>query len=295
MSGVLGLGAYDESGSDESPAPSGGASTPAGDGTHPAADLQKKPSLLSIVDYQVEDAEEENAEAKARAADQLRSAADDDALDRTFPSGKVSAVGASFSVVRREVKRPAAVAGDGGGGGGASGASSAANDGNGPGAVTLGADGSRGPFVPPDSPPGGADPRLLEKYDRQIRATRECGQTVNDYIRNMKRFRNPCLLEKLVDFLKVQEFGTNYPPDLYDPTSFEEGEFYEKLEETRREWEARQARKQGERVEFRSAGAQQPSQPPPPAVVQPPPAAADPPKRKSKWDTGGSDAKVPRV
>ena len=38
------------------------------------------------------------------------------------------------------------------------------------------------------------------------------------------------LLEKLVAFMGVQEFGTNYPAELYDPNGFGKEEYYEKLE-----------------------------------------------------------------
>ena len=139
-------------------------------------------------------------------------------------------------------------------------------------------------FVVPDSPPGEVDPEMMKKYLKLVQTTKR-GGFVNDHIRNAKKFRNPDLLEKLVAFMGVQEFGTNYPAELYDPNGFGKEEYYEKLEETRRKWEERQSRKEGEKVDFRSAGQLEQRASSSSGAA---PAEAAPPKRKSKWDTGGA-------
>ena len=73
-------------------------------------------------------------------------------------------------------------------------------------------------FVVPDSPPGEPHPKLMEKYAGYVAASKK-GTYVNDTIRHAKRFRNPDLLEKLVSFTDVAEFGSNYPTDIYDPSA----------------------------------------------------------------------------
>lgn len=90
---------------------------------------------------------------------------------------------------------------------------------------------------------------------------------------------------------QVREFGTNYPPSLYDPNELTKEEHYDRLEETRRKWEARQARKPGEKVGFNSAGVLDPGKNSASTTDEVKP-------RKSKWDTAGgseSTAKRPAV
>ena len=77
---------------------------------------------------------------------------------------------------------------------------------------------------------------------------------MDEHIRNAKSFRNPDLLEKLVEYFDVRESGTNYPPELYDPDALAAHEYYDKLEEARRKYEERQARKPGQPVQFVGAG-----------------------------------------
>jgi len=132
-------------------------------------------------------------------------------------------------------------------------------------------------FVIPGSPPGEVDSKLTDKFMALVSKTRE-GYSVNEHIRNAQSFRNPDILEKLVAFFDVRECGTNYPPALYDPSDIGWDEYYDKLEEIRRKFEERQARKPGEKVAFSSAG-----------VSDPASAAAPQPKpRKSKWDTSSN-------
>ena len=59
------------------------------------------------------------------------------------------------------------------------------------------------------------------------------------------------------------------------------------MELARQAFEQRQARKPGERVEFRPSGQLEPPKQAPPPSQPAASAASDPPKRKSKWDTGG--------
>ena len=77
-------------------------------------------------------------------------------------------------------------------------------------------------FVVPDSPPGDLNPKALERHLSYVDKLSK-GMHVNDHIRNAKKFRNPCLLDKLVAMIGVQEFGSNYPTDLYDPNSLARG------------------------------------------------------------------------
>ena len=288
MSSLLGLADY---GSEEdSPA---GRGVPSSDATN---DQQQQPPqgiAISVVEYHADAPSAEEDARSQRAVEQIGLSEGGSAAESS-----TAAVGSQFTVTVERKPMPSGADATIGGLSSSSGAAAVTNA-----------------FVTPDSPPGDVQPKLAEKYRKQVAAMRE-GHSVNYFIRHQKRFRNPCLLEQLVNFLKVQECGSNYPTHLYDPNAFGEHEYYDKLEEARKAWEARQARKPGERVEFRSGGTQLPptasgpsAAPPQPPAPMPPssatsgtaaaagsgPAADPPPKRKSKWGVGGSDPKVPRA
>jgi len=242
--GMLGLADYDSPiGAEDSPAPVAQAPAPAG---------SQPPVLLSIVDYFDDDKPEEPAPPAGLAV-----SLDDEALQRAVPR---MVGGVQISVVKKTPPRPA-------------------DEGNGvlPGdAVASDSTAASGPeFKLPDSPSGSVDQKLLEKFASLVEQTKK-GYSVNDHIRNAKSFRNPDILEKLVNYFEVREFGTNYPPALYDPTDLNKEEHYDRLEEARRKWEERQARKPGEKIAFASGG-----------TID----GADSAKpRKSKWDSSQTGA-----
>ena len=295
MASLLGLGEYD------SPAPHEGQGTPPDPSQHvPEAENGADTAIrLSIVDYD-HDADEKGGEEGASSSSLLGITLDDDAVQKAAPR-RVGVGGVQISVV----KKPAATASS-------AGPQEASDDAVEAGGTEVGAGAAPSTaFVIPPEPPAEVDPKLLEKFlgrppralpRRPARAptprasaaglvekTKE-GYSVNEHIRNAKSFRNPDILEKLVAFFDVRECGTNYTAELYNPAELGKDEHYDKLEEARRRWEERQARKQGERVQFTSAGATDGA--PAAARAAAPLAAAAPadagaPKRKSKW---GADA-----
>lgn len=48
-------------------------------------------------------------------------------------------------------------------------------------------------------------------------------------IQDRKDFRNPSIYEKLVQFCDINELGTNYPPEIYDPLMWGKESYYEAL------------------------------------------------------------------
>lgn len=44
-----------------------------------------------------------------------------------------------------------------------------------------------------------------------------------------KAFRNPHIYAKLVDFVEVQETGTNYPKDVWDPFDVQEDWYADRI------------------------------------------------------------------
>mmetsp|Transcript_22670 Transcript_22670/g.37469 ORF Transcript_22670/g.37469 Transcript_22670/m.37469 type:complete len:283 (-) Transcript_22670:225-1073(-) len=232
---MLGLGEYDSPGA-------------SGDGESPVdADIvEDEPVVpnalrLSIVDYdnEIEDKPEEPIPGGGISLD-------DDALHRATPR-RVGVNGVQISVVKKVTGTSAPMA---------TAPSAIGESEQAPTAAELDMD--RPAFVTPDSPVGEIDAKLAEKFKQLVSKSRE-GYCVNEHIRMAKSFRNPDILEKLVSFFDVRECGTNYPSSLYDPNELSKEEHYDKLEDVRRRWEEKQARKSGEKVTFSSAGTLDPA------------------------------------
>ncbi|XP_033038097.1 SAP30-binding protein isoform X7 [Trachypithecus francoisi] len=82
--------------------------------------------------------------------------------------------------------------------------------------------------IPPE-PPGRCSNHLQDKiqklYERKIKE----GMDMNYIIQRKKEFRNPSIYEKLIQFCAIDELGTNYPKDMFDPHGWSEDSYYEAL------------------------------------------------------------------
>ncbi|XP_022250568.1 SAP30-binding protein-like [Limulus polyphemus] len=129
----------------------------------------------------------------------------------------------------------------------------------------------------PAEPPGRCSNTLQEKiarlYEKKLREEKD----MNISIQGRKDFRNPSIYEKLIAFCGIDEMGTNYPPEIYDPHKWGPESFYEELAKRQKEEmdKKEKERKERTKVEFISGTAKKPSDQP--AVTE---------KRKSKWDVG---------
>lgn len=83
-------------------------------------------------------------------------------------------------------------------------------------------------------PKGTCDPRLQEKITKMMTKMKETDCDWNSVIQNKKSFRNPSIYEKLIEFCGINEFGTNYQPDVYDPNKWGNGSFYDELYEVQK-------------------------------------------------------------
>ena len=52
---------------------------------------------------------------------------------------------------------------------------------------------------------------------------------MNKIIQERKEFRNPSIYEKLIQFCELNELGTNYNSDTYNPLQFGKESYYEEL------------------------------------------------------------------
>ncbi|KAJ9598499.1 hypothetical protein L9F63_010819 [Diploptera punctata] len=133
----------------------------------------------------------------------------------------------------------------------------------------------------PPEPTGLCSNLLQEKITRLYEKMESNGLDMNHVIQQRKDFRNPSIYEKLIQFCSINEFGTNYPAQVYDPLRWGKESYYEELarvqkaEMDRREKE----RKDKTKVEFMS-GTKRPG--------SGSGAEDDAKRRKSKWDQVGT-------
>ncbi|NXS29955.1 S30BP protein, partial [Pomatostomus ruficeps] len=81
----------------------------------------------------------------------------------------------------------------------------------------------------PAEPPGRCSDQLQEKIRKLYERKMKEGMDLNHIIQSMKEFRNPSIYEELVQFCAIDEIGTNYPKDVFDPHGWSEDSYYEAL------------------------------------------------------------------
>ncbi|CAG2235201.1 SAP30-binding protein [Mytilus edulis] len=104
------------------------------------------------------------------------------------------------------------------------------------------------------------------------------GLDMNDKIQRRKDFRNPSIYEKLIEFIGIDEKGSNYPAEVFDPHAWGKESFYDQLDKAQKvEMEKREKeRKDRTKVEF-VTGTKRPQS-------STDVTSGDDKKRKTKWD-----------
>ncbi|NXH30909.1 S30BP protein, partial [Myiagra hebetior] len=82
--------------------------------------------------------------------------------------------------------------------------------------------------IPPE-PPGRCSKQLQDKIRKLYEMKMKEGVDINYVIQRKKKIRNPSLYEKLVQFCSIDEIGSNYPKDMFDPHGWSEDSYYEAL------------------------------------------------------------------
>lgn len=81
----------------------------------------------------------------------------------------------------------------------------------------------------PPEPNGRCSNELQDKISRYYDRMVTSGLDMNYIIQQRKDFRNPSIYEKLIQFCSINEFGTNYSPQVYDPLRWGKESYYEEL------------------------------------------------------------------
>ncbi|XP_034426588.1 SAP30-binding protein [Hippoglossus hippoglossus] len=143
--------------------------------------------------------------------------------------------------------------------------------------------------IPPE-PPGRCSSQLQEKihklYERKLHGDFD----TNNHIQKKKEFRNPSIYEKLIQFCAIDELGTNYPKDMFDPHGWSEDSYYEALAKAQKVEmdKLEKAKKERTKIEF-VTGTKKGTNPSNSAASTTSntstTTATDAQKRKSKWDS----------
>ncbi|XP_045595044.1 SAP30-binding protein [Procambarus clarkii] len=132
----------------------------------------------------------------------------------------------------------------------------------------------------PAPPPGKCPQHLQDKVIRCLNEVRRGNKDYNAMIQNNKEFRNPGIYEKLIDLLQLDEMGTNYPLDMFDPHSWGKESYYDELARVQKEEmdKREKERKDKTKVDIIS-GTKKPLE-------------EEAKKRKSRFDQGGPSNNV---
>ncbi|NXQ06177.1 S30BP protein, partial [Vidua macroura] len=105
--------------------------------------------------------------------------------------------------------------------------------------------------IPPE-PLGRCSNQLQDKIKKLYEWKMKEGIDMNYIIQNKKEFRNPSIYEKLIQFCSIDEIGTNYPKDMFDPHSWSEDSYYEALAKAQKTEmdKLNKAKKERTKIEF---------------------------------------------
>ncbi|XP_056433083.1 SAP30-binding protein [Gadus chalcogrammus] len=104
----------------------------------------------------------------------------------------------------------------------------------------------------PSEPAGRCPIHLQEKICKLYERKLQEGFDTNNHIQKKKEFRNPSIYEKLIQFCGIDELGTNYPKDMFDPHGWSEDSYYEALAKAQKVEmdKMEKARKDRTKIEF---------------------------------------------
>ncbi|KAF8766265.1 hypothetical protein HU200_007778 [Digitaria exilis] len=157
-------------------------------------------------------------------------------------------------------------------------------------------------FLPPPVP-ATCSAALQQKINRFL-AYKRAGKSFNAEVRNRKDYRNPDFLQHAVRYQEIDQIGTCFSKDVFDPYGYDKADYYDEIEaDMKRELERKeQERKKSPKVEFIAGGLQPPIGASIPKItasvgvpVLPVPAEGvkkeTRPNKKSKWDKVDGDVK----
>ncbi|KAB7507324.1 SAP30-binding protein [Armadillidium nasatum] len=87
----------------------------------------------------------------------------------------------------------------------------------------------------PSAPAGKCSAQLQDKVTHFINRIKDGNMDWNRKIQNTKDFRNPSIYEKLIDHLGLDEMGSNYPLEMFDPHCWGKESYYDEISRVQKE------------------------------------------------------------
>ncbi|KAF3451303.1 hypothetical protein FNV43_RR07398 [Rhamnella rubrinervis] len=111
-------------------------------------------------------------------------------------------------------------------------------------------------FLPP--PPKAKCSEELQRKINKFLDYKKAGKSFNAEVRNRKDYRNPDFLLHAVRYQDIDQIGSCFSKDVFDPHGYDKSDYYEEIEaDMRREMDRKeQERKKSQKVEFISGVAQ---------------------------------------
>lgn len=116
-------------------------------------------------------------------------------------------------------------------------------------------------FLPP-SVPTKCSAALQQKINKFL-AYQRAGKSFNAEVRNRKDYRNPDFLQHAVRYQEIDQIGTCFSKDVFNPYGYAKSDYYDEIEaDMKRELERKeQEKKRNPKVDFISSGVQPPINP----------------------------------
>ncbi|EPS63262.1 hypothetical protein M569_11523 [Genlisea aurea] len=125
-------------------------------------------------------------------------------------------------------------------------------------------------FLPPP-PKAQCSQELQDKITKFLALKKTTGRSFNSEVRNRKEYRNPDFLLHAVTYQNIDQIGSCFSKDVFDPHGYDKSDFYDEIEaDMRRELERKeQERKKSQKIDFASVGIQPGSVVPAPKITLP--------------------------
>ncbi|KAK1426073.1 hypothetical protein QVD17_14741 [Tagetes erecta] len=110
-------------------------------------------------------------------------------------------------------------------------------------------------FLPPP-PATKCSDELQEKITKFLLLKKKTGRSFNSEVRNRKEYRNPDFLLHAVTYQDIDQIGSCFSKDVFDPHGYDKADYYDEIEaDIKREAERKeQERKKNQKIEFLPGG-----------------------------------------
>lgn len=131
----------------------------------------------------------------------------------------------------------------------------------------------------PPAPPGKCSKALQDKISALYDRMKKEGIDTNYEIQRLTSFRNPSIYEKLIQTYHIDEKGSNFKLDVFNPHIWGKDSYYDELDKAQKKDMERREKERKTKIEFVS-GTKKSA----PSSDRPSSGGTDEKKRKSKWD-----------